>query len=132
MSFLLDTHTLIWAFLYITKLSKAVTEILENPRLDVYASVINYWEISIKVERGKLKLEGFLPEDLPELSKEMGLKTFRLNEKDASSFFKLSKNHHRDPFDRMLIWQAINNNYTLLTCDPEIKLYEQVGLKTFW
>ncbi|MEM0940041.1 MAG: type II toxin-antitoxin system VapC family toxin [Bacteroidota bacterium] len=132
MSFLLDTYTLIWAFLSISKLSKSVTEILENPRLDVYASVINYWEISIKVERGKLKLEGFLPEDLPELSKEMGLKTFRLDEKDASSFFKLNKNHHRDPFDRMLIWQAINNNYTLLTCDPEIKLYEQVGLKTFW
>jgi len=132
MSFLMDTHTLIWAFLYPHKLSLKATEVLENTEFDVYASVINYWEISIKVERGKLDLEGFIPTDLPNLSKNMGLKIIDLNPSDSSTFFKLNKSYHRDPFDRMLIWQAMNNHFTLITKDPEIKQYEQVGLKTYW
>jgi len=62
----------------------------------------------------------------------MNLEILTLSARDASSFHLLKANHHHDPFDRMLIWQAINNDYTLITKDPMIKKYEREGLKTLW
>jgi len=132
MKYLLDTHTLLWAILETRKLSTEVFSLLESTDNIIYASVINYWEICIKAEKGKLHLEGITPEEVLEQAKKMGFSSLELNTLDASSFFRLKSDFHKDPFDRMIIWQAINNQCTLVTKDSEIKKYEQVGLKTIW
>jgi len=132
MKYLLDTHTLVWAILETRKLSNKVFSLLESTENIIYASVINYWEICIKAEKGKLYLEGITPEEVLEQAKKMGFSSLELNALDASSFFRLKSDFHKDPFDRMIIWQAINNQCTLVTKDSEIKKYEQVGLKTIW
>ena len=132
MSYLLDTHTLLWAIQETEKLSSKVIELLESPQSTVVASVINYWEICIKVERAKLQLQGFLPEDVPDLVQRMGFFSVELSPSDASTFHNLRLNHHRDPFDRMLIWQALNNDLTLITSDSSIQKYQEIGLKTLW
>lgn len=128
---LLDTHTLLWAIQETKKLSSNVIELLESPEDALFASAINYREICIKVEKGKLYLEGFTPGEVPKLVERMGFSSLDLNQHDASSFFSLCSDFHRDPFDRMIIRQAINNQYTLLTNDPE-KKNEAIGLKTYW
>lgn len=132
MTYLLDTHVLLWTIQETKRLSIKVIDLLESRDNLICASVINYWEICIKVEKRKLHLEGFTPEEVPQLAKKMGFSSLKLNESDASSFVNLSSGYHRDPFDRMIIWQAINNQYTLITKDPEIKKYKEIGLKTFW
>ncbi len=50
----------------------------------------------------------------------------------ANSYYKLDATYHRDPFDRMLIWQAISEKFTLITKDSTINLYKTAGLKTIW
>ena len=115
MSFLLDSHTLLWAILDKKKLSSKVIAILEDTNHEIFVSAVTFWEISLKYSLGKLDLSNVLPEDLPKLSEEVR--------------FSLLP---RDPFDRMLIWQAIKNNLTLLSKDKNVALYKSVGLKLVW
>lgn len=72
------------------------------------------------------------PTDLLFKCKEDGYLLIPLEHEDAASFCNLSAVYHKDPFDRMLIWQAIQNNYTLITNDDNIKSYKSEGLKTLW
>ncbi len=52
-----------------------------------------------------------------------------LSSHDSSTYHQLTANYHKDPFDRMLIWQAISNDYTLISVDPNVKRYVSTGLK---
>ena len=132
MNYLLDTQALIWAFTEKHKLSALVRQILENTDNSIFASSINFWEISLKFSSGKLELQGFLPEDMPGLSLQSGFELISIITEDAASYHKLIKTNHKDPFDRMLIWQAIQRNLILITKDDELKQYQIAGLKTFW
>lgn len=130
--YLLDSHVIIWLTTDKNKLSKEVKNILENTDFDVYASSINFWEISLKSNLGKLALLGGTPEDLYDNLSEIGINTIQLDANTTKTFFKLNATYHRDPFDRMLIWQAISENYTLITCDENITKYKSEGLKILW
>lgn len=132
MKYLLDTHTLIWLITKKEKLSAKVAKIIENPENDITVSAISFWEISLKYSIGKLVFENYIPEDFYEASRQMSIEILPLSPKICNTFHHLAGNYHRDPFDKMLIWLAISDNYTLLSCDPAIQLYKSEGLKTLW
>jgi PIN domain nuclease of toxin-antitoxin system len=90
------------------------------------------WEISLKYSIGKLTLENVLPEDLPFYARQSGFEIINIDDHIASSFYKLPKYEHADPFDRMLIWQAICLNMIIITKDAKFDQYSSNGLKTIW
>lgn len=129
MTFLLDTHYMLWAVTDTKKLSKTVKDIITDPGHRVVVSAISFWEISLKNAIGKLQITGFSPEDLPNACLAMGFEIGQLSAQESSTYHQLKATYHKDPFDRMLIWQAICNNYTLISADSSVKKYMSEGLK---
>lgn len=132
MNFLLDTHTFLWAIFEPEKIPKKLKASILSPESTVYISIISFWEISLKFTLGKINLKGILPDALPKIAKNDGFETLDLNIDMVSSFYKLPKLKTNDPFDRMLAWQAITKDYSLLTKDPDFLSYKKYGLKTVW
>lgn len=132
MSYLLDSHILIWSITDPEKLSAKVHGILEDTNNRVLVSSISLWEISLKYSLGKLDLQGIMPQQLTELIKQTGFELIGLLPDEAATYHQLEATRHRDPFDRMLIWQAIQNNLTILSKDSDIASYKSIGLKVIW
>ena len=132
MKYLLDTHAFLWSLFEVAKLSDAVQHILADRRNEVYVSVVTYWEISLKYAIGKLELEGIAPDKLPQKAEISDFFVLDILPEDAASFYRLPRLTHKDPFDRLLIWQAINHDLSLISQDSEFKAYEQHGLKSLW
>lgn len=132
MNYLLDTHVMLWAMNEPEKLSKKVKSIIEEPTNSIYVSSIAYWELSLKASIGKLNLGKYTVLDIYNEAKKIDFKILNLNAEFTSTFYQLSSTIHRDPFDRMLIWQAIQIDIILITKDTEIKKYSTEGLKTLW
>jgi PIN domain nuclease of toxin-antitoxin system len=80
---------------------------------------------------GKLVITGFSPEDLPGACLQMGFDIKSLSPEDSSTHHQIKAVYHKDPFDRILIWQAIRNNYTLISTDDQFKKYKSEGLRVF-
>ena len=91
--------------------------------------MITFWEISLKFSLGKISLTGFLPDELPSVAKETGFEILNLDKDTVSTFYKLPRVGNKDPFDRMLAWQAICNGFHLLTYDKVFAEYKDYGLK---
>lgn len=132
MKYLLDTHALLWAFFDDDKLSAKAASVIKNPDNDIYVSTISYWEISLKYAIGKLELEGVTPDELPGHAKNIGIETLNISENIVSTFYKLPRTAHKDPFDRLIIWQAINGDIPLISKDKKIPEYQEYGLKIVW
>ena len=132
MKYLLDTHTLLWVLFKDEELTEQAKAAIQHSKNEIFVSVITYWEISLKYGIGKLELENITPEEIPYKSKEINIQTIDLTENEASTFFKLPRIKHKDPFDRLIIWQAINRNITLISKDKAMKEYENFGLRILW
>lgn len=132
MKYLLDTHTLIWAITAPQKISPIARQLIESPEQRILVSAVTFWEISLKHSLGKLLLEGILPEDFPKICAQMDIETLPLTPDVCASYHKLGVLHHRDPFDRMLIWLAKSEKFTLISKDEIMKLYEPEGLTVIW
>ena len=132
MNILLDTHVFLWSLFTPEKLSKAVIRDIKSPNNDVVVSVVTFWEISLKYALGKLELIGVKPEELPDFADQMNLEILPVTASEASTFHKLPKLSHKDPFDRIIIWQAIQRKMTLVSKDRDFKAYHKFGLRTFW
>ncbi len=132
MKLLLDTHGFLWSLFATDKLSKAVVREIKSPNNDVTVSVVTFWEISLKYALGKLELIGVKPEELPDFAAQMNLEILPLTAAEASSFHKLPRLSHKDPFDRIIIWQAIQRKMILVSKDRDFKAYRKFGLRTFW
>jgi len=132
MKYLLDTHSFLWVLFDDEKLSEKVKEIVREPENEIYTSVITYWEISLKYSIGKLELEGISPDELPIKAQEIGIETLEISAEETSSFYKLPKIKHKDPFDRLIIWQAIKRNIVLISKDEEMNNYKEFGLSLLW
>jgi len=132
MKYLIDTHTLLWVLFEDEKLSEKAKNAIRNSENEIYVSLITYWEIALKYGIGKLELENITPEEIPLKAKEINIENLEISEDVVSTYFKLPKMKHRDPFDRLIIWHAINKNITLITKDKEIKEYKTFGLKILW
>ena len=103
----------------------------ENCENNVAVSSVTFWEISIKYALGKLTL-GCKPDDLLEYADDMGFAKISLTPEEAALFHQLPKYAHKDTFDRMLIWQAIANDLTLISIDSKFDDYGQCGLQVIW
>ncbi len=130
-SYLLDTHSLLWAIFQPEKLGNQALSILENPKNTVMVSCITLWEISLKYSMGKLQL-GCKPDELIKIITEMGFEKINLSLEESALFYQLPKFAHKDPFDRMLIWQAISNDLILISKDSQFGHYYPVGLQVAW
>lgn len=130
MIYLLDTHYVLWSLFEPNKISEAVRTILENDHDTKFISGVNLWEISLKYSLGKLELGGTNPSDLLDKLLEAGFEVIDIDYRLLATYYQLpQKNDHKDPFDRLLIWQAIANGYTLITQDKKIEQYRTDGLQ---
>jgi PIN domain nuclease of toxin-antitoxin system len=131
--YLLDTHTLLWSIGKSSELSEKVRNELENTNNDILVSAVSFWEISIKYNLGKLVLGSFNYTEIPLYCKKMGFQLIPLDPNEALQSINLpKKDDHRDPFDRMLIFQCISNGYIFVSKDQKNKLYKKDGLKHIW
>ena len=130
--YMLDTHALLWAIGNTKELSKTVIQTIKNPDNDILVSAVSLWEISIKYGIRKLEID-FNIERIPEYCNKMGFDLILLDPVDALNNLKLpQKNNHKDPFDRMLIYQCIKNDYTLISIDSRLEMYKKDNLKYIW
>ena len=127
MKVLLDTHTFLWAIADDGRLSRRAQQIYTGPN-DLWLSVASVWEILIKVRAGKLPL----PEPagtyiVKELAKnKIEVLPIKLDHVLRIESLPL---HHRDPFDRILIAQSLEENLPLVTADP---VFERYPAKLIW
>jgi len=132
MNLLLDTHVFLWALMDEDKLSVLAKYELLNPRNTILVSAISFWEIGMKHSLGKLELFGFSPSELPEIaSRKMGLRPVGLDVGTAARFGDIPR-LHGDPFDRMLIHQAVDMGSHLISADRQFAQYKPHGLKLLW
>jgi PIN domain nuclease of toxin-antitoxin system len=133
MKYLIDSHVALWLVLQPNQVKENIRNLILNNENDIFISLVSFWEISIKYNLGKLVINGASPEIFSqELSKACKVKTLNLTLEDTLSFHKLKTLHHKDPFDRMMIWQAIKNDLTFITDDVLIHKYTDIGLKVVW
>jgi len=132
MTYLLDTHTMIWVITETSKLSPVARTIIENPDHQILVSPISFWEISLKFALGKLELHKVAPEDFPTACTAMDFDVLPLESKITSTLYRMQGTYHKDPFDRMLIWQALCLGLPLISKDVSIALYQSEGLQVIW
>lgn len=129
MNYLLDTHTILWYLFADSRLSKTAKDIIDcNICFYSYAS---FWEISIKQSKKKLEFTHSVYE-IDEMCRHAGFRKLPITLDDFNRIRNLPFHEnikHNDPFDRILISQAIENNLTIITADGNIPLYD---VKTFW
>ena len=132
MNCLLDTHAVLWSLFEPNRLGAAALPLLKDPQQTVYVSVISFWEISLKYSIGKLDLQGVVPDAFPDLIHQTGFELLPLAAEDAAIFHNLPRLEHKDPFDRLLIWQAISHKLTFVSQDKACVAYRKHGLKVVW
>lgn len=132
MTYLLDTHAMLWALIEPARLSIAAKSLIQDPQNRIVVSAISFWEVSLKFGLGKLQLQNVLPEDIPDVCRSTGFHLLPLDAETCASYHQLSAQHHRDPFDRMLIWTAVTQQMTLISKDNSMQLYRPAGLKLAW
>ena len=128
-NFLIDTHVFLWLVFSPEKLSKKTRQLLEKRENRVSVSAITFWEISLKFRLGKLELCGVLPDELPSIARKMGIDIANLTADDFASFYKMPLvEEHKDPFDRLIIWQCITQKMLFISHDSKLSGYTRFGL----
>lgn len=122
MKLLLDTCTFLWAIEGGAELSARAREALVDPDNDVFLSAASVWEIAVKHALGRLPLPEPPDRYVPEQRSARGIVALPIDEDAALQLVRLPP-LHRDPFDRMLICQALAGALTVVTPDEEIARY---------
>ena len=112
------------------RLSLKVRKALADPAHDFHVSTVSLWEISIKHALGKLRLDGCTPDDMLAAARNMGFAMSAPSAEESASFHRLPRMAHKDPFDRMLIWQCLQRRWVLVTHDRAMAEYRALGLET--
>jgi PIN domain nuclease of toxin-antitoxin system len=120
---LLDTHVLLWWLFDDDRLTPAMQAAIADPRTSVAVSAASAWEMAIKAARGKLTI----PEDLAEEIARQGFEGLPVTVEDSLAAGALPR-HHDDPFDRMLIAQAVRRRFVLVTADRRFADYDVLTL----
>lgn len=130
MNYLLDTNFLIWTLSGLKNIPTSIFNVIENSGNNIFVSTVSLWEISIKQNLGKLEINNLNFTDIKVAIDMQDFKIINLEIEDSINLAKLPRfTNHKDPFDRMLIQQAINRNLTIITSDNKFNLYKEYGLK---
>ena len=122
MNLLLDTHIFIWLQVALGNLSAQRIQMLKNTQNALFLSLASIWEMQIKIQNGKFSF----PKSLSDIIKEQQtVNNLQILPIAAEHIYELDNLpfHHKDPFDRLLIAQAIVENYTLVTDDANFSAY---------
>jgi PIN domain nuclease of toxin-antitoxin system len=131
MKLLLDTHTFLWFVAGNADLSKTAIAAIENPHYKKWVSIASLWEISIKTSLGKLNIKGSYESVIDDL-KDNGFEILPINFAHTVMQNKLEW-HHRDPFDRILVAQAITEQINVLGRDEIFDAYfKKTNVHRLW
>jgi PIN domain nuclease of toxin-antitoxin system len=125
---LLDTCTFLWIVSGSAQLSKRAVQEFSDPNNEVFLSVVSAWEIAVKYSLGTLRLPRPPLEYVVSQREAHAITPLSLSEDEALYLPKLPK-YHRDPFDRMLVCQAVAGGLAILSPDP---LISQYPIRTLW
>ena len=123
MRLLLDTQIFLWCLDQTARIPPLAREAIEATDNDVLVSAVVIWEIAIKASTGRLEIPAADLRRLPRLIEAMGFDELSVLAKHAAGVYALPW-HHRDPFDRLMIAQARDENLTLITVDRTIRAYD--------
>ena len=122
MKLLLDTHAFLWWVGATRGLSRKARAAIGSGRNECFVSIASGWEIAIEVSLGRLRVEGALDRFLPEQMAANGFQPLSIELKHAARVATLPF-HHRDPFDRLLVAQALEEELAIVTADPVFTKY---------
>jgi PIN domain nuclease of toxin-antitoxin system len=122
MRLLLDTATFLWIVAGAPELSARARELFADPDNEVYLSTVSTWEISLKSALGRLPFPEPVERFVPAQRRRHGIEPLALDEESALHLARLPR-LHRDPFDRMLVCQAIVHGLVIVGPDPAITQY---------
>ncbi len=128
MKLLLDTHIFLWFITADLRLSTLFRDAIREPKNEVFLSIASLWEVITKYNLGKLPLPQSPEIYIPKMRQRHQIKSLSLHENAVKELVKLPV-LHRDPFDRILICQALANNLMIVTVDPQIQKYKVSYLK---
>jgi PIN domain nuclease of toxin-antitoxin system len=128
MKVLVDTHTFIWALLHDHRLTSKAKQILTSNEHELVFSLVSLWEVAIKIKTGKLNTIG---SSVAYISDEMNAYGMQLLPIRYEHILQLESlpHHHSDPFDRLLIAQAITESLPILSGD---RAFANYGIKLVW
>ena len=115
---LLDTHALLWWLAGDSRLGPQAAAVIADPHNEIYVSAASTWEISIKVAIGKLQA----PDNMSSIIEEEGFSPLPISPYHGDQAGQLP-DHHKDPFDRMLVAQAQAEGLILMTQDQAVMQY---------
>ncbi len=119
---LLDSHALLWLLDGDPRLSAKAREVVADASNELGFGRGSYWEICIKVSLGKLRLRAGWPEAIAEAMQDYGIRWWGVETAHAEAVVSLPF-LHRDPFDRLMVAQAMVEDLTILSADPQIRAY---------
>jgi PIN domain nuclease of toxin-antitoxin system len=122
MRLLLDTHIFLWYISGDSRLPEAARDAVRDPANEVYLSVVSLWETIIKHQLGKLSLPEPPETYLPRQRERHGILPLVVDEESVAQLAKLPP-LHRDPFDRLLVCQALHHGLILVTVDASVQAY---------
>ena len=129
MKYLLDTQVVIWALDDDPRLPQAILDIIEDSQNTIFVTMVSLWEIAIKRSINKLDLSTSLRDIQNQvMSKQVNMLSITLDHLEAVEAL-VYQGKHRDPFDRLIISQAITENMVLISSDPHFKHY---SVDIFW
>ena len=128
MRLLLDTHTLLWFALGDAQISPAALALINDAGNDKLVSPASYWEIAIKVSIGKLTLNQPYEDFIDRGVRQNGFDILPIEPRHTGRVAVLPF-HHKDPFDRLLIAQALTEGIAVVGVDP---LFDRYGVKRLW
>jgi PIN domain nuclease of toxin-antitoxin system len=128
MRLLLDTCTFLWLITDAADLSPLARDLFASPENEIFLSTVSAWEIVLKHSLGSLPLPESPQRFIPDQREKHGIETLSLDEDSTLQWQRLPQLHN-DPFDRMLICQAISQGLTILTPDS---LIGQYPIRVLW
>ncbi|MBL8866776.1 MAG: type II toxin-antitoxin system VapC family toxin [Planctomycetia bacterium] len=128
MNLLLDTHSLLWVYWNDPKLSTTAAQLVTDPTNRVLVSPASYWEIAIKIKTSKLVLRESFLDFVRHAILDNGFAILPIEPAHCDQLTTLPF-HHKDPFDRLLVAQALAEDIPILSIDPILDAY---GIQRLW
>jgi PIN domain nuclease of toxin-antitoxin system len=128
MKVLLDTHAFLWYLTADPNLSSTAHTLMTDPQNELFLSMASHWEMGIKVSIGKLAIPGPFADVIPQQQRNTGIHLLPIQPEHVEQVVTLPF-HHKDPFDRMLVAQAVVESLPLLSADV---IFDQYLIRRLW